>query len=475
MPKFVYSILPLLFAGSIWAFSFAHTDFVLRDYLWFLLLSVSVLSLFYLFLRRFKAPVMSWPLGMFIFACAPIVTPSLLQTDQLRYIWDGLHLSQGVNPYSFTPQSVIEKMPNGVRFIFNSGAELHLPWAQYINHPSFFTVYPPLAELLFALSTFLNPFFSEYGSTHWLPWMQNAFPHFVFWPWELGLRILVGGALAMVVYLLRSRRWDLILFHPLVFLTAIANIHVDALMLPLLVLIFFPNSLSRSQPHGFLLSAAILTRWLPGLFIPTSFVQLLRRSGFRVAILLLASVISVCGVVLFYFWLGSGGKLLSSPKAYAQHWYFFGYLHRFMMDFLTFIAAPGHPAQWAKGLLTPPFLVACGLILFAQWKGKISFHLASLLVLTSFLMISPTLHPWYLLSLLLIGVRYQNVLATVWVWPLLAPLSYVYYFKMADVPWVRMIVYLAISGLLLRDGILVLRRIRRLSTPSNIESLDKVV
>lgn len=475
MTKLIYSILPLLYASSIWAFSFAHIDFILNDYLWFLLISTAVLSGFYLFLRRLRAPIVRWQFGMFIFACAPILTPSLLQTDQLRYIWDGLHMSQGVNPYSFTPQSVIETMPQGVRLVLGSGADLHLPWARYINHPGFFTVYPPLAELLFAFSTHLNPFFSAYGSSHWLPWMQHTLPHFIFWPWELGLRILVGGVLAALIYLLKCERWDLFLFHPLVFLTAIANIHVDTLMLPLLALIFFPNRLTRFLPHGSLLSAATLTRWLPGLFIPTSFVQLLRRYGVRFALLLLVSVVSVCGVVLFYFWLGSQGNMLSSPKAYAEQWYFFGYLHRFVMDLLILAEAPGHPAQWAKAILTPLFLVTTGFILFAQWQGKISFHLASLLVLTFFFMMTPTLHPWYLLSLLFLGVRYQHVFTSVWVWPLLAPLSYVYYFNMADVSWVRVIVYLVISGLLLQDGRLLLKRIRRLSGPSNSRYLHKVI
>jgi hypothetical protein len=399
---------------------------------------------------------------MLVFGCAPIVTPSLLQTDQLRYIWDGLHLSQGVNPYSFSPQSVIETMPQGVNLILKSGAQVPIPWARYINHPEFFTVYPPLAEILFAISTHLNPFFSSVGVNYGLPWVQKFLPHFVFWPWELGLRIMVGFALAGTVFILRKFRWDLLLFHPLVFLTAIANLHVDALMLPLLALVFIPNQLTRLSPHGLILSAAFLVRWLPALFIPATVIDILRREGLRSAGLMFLTIASVCGVLFFYFWLGSNGNMFSSPKAYAEHWYFFGFLHRFIMDLLVFSGAHGHHAQYAKVLLAAPFVLSCAFVLWMQWKGKLSFQLASLLILILFFMVSPTLHPWYLLSVLLVGFRYMHLLKVVWVWPLLAPLSYTYYFEMTDVPLVRVSVYVVISVLLLFDGRLILNRINRL-------------
>lgn len=459
----IFALLPLIYAISIWGFSVLKAEFVLSHSLWFLLFSTAFLSGLYLVARKSKTPVLNWKLGIFLFGCAPVITPSLLQTDQLRYIWDGLHLSQGVNPYSFSPQSVIESMPHGVNIILESGAQIPIPWAKHINHPEFFTVYPPLAEILFAISTHLNPLFYSFGSNSGLTWLQKNLPDFVFWPWELGLRIMVGLALASSVFILRNFRWDLLLFHPLIFLTAVANIHVDALMLPLLALVFTPNQLTRLSPHGLLLSAAVLVRWLPGLFIPTAVIDILRREGARAAALMILTIASVCGILLYYFWLGSNGNMLSSPKAYAEHWYFFGFLHRFVMDLLIFLGTPGHPAQIAKALLAAPFVLSCAFVLWMQWKGRLSFQLASLLVLTFFFMVAPTLHPWYLISLLLVGFRFKNSFRYVWVWPLLAPLSYTYYFNMSDVPLVRIGVYLVISILLVLDGRLLLKRIRRLS------------
>jgi hypothetical protein len=461
MTVFTFSLLPFVYAFLLWFFALSNTDFVLSHYLWFLLASHGFLTCFYLFLRKRDAPVFGARLGMLVFFLAPIVTPSLLQTDQLRYIWDGLHLSQGVNPYRFSPQSIIDTMPQGVNLVLETGTQVPIPWARHINHPGMHTVYPPLAEILFAVSTHLNPFFSSSGVRYGLSWAQQVLPHFVFWPWELGLRVLVGVALAGTVFVLKSHRWDLFLFHPLVFLTAIANIHVDALMLPLLALVFFPNKLSRSAPHGVAVSMAFLVRWLPGLFIPTALVQTFRRDGWRAMILLLMSSASLCGVILFYFWKGSDGNMLSSPKAYAEHWYFFGFMHRFVMDLLEVSGAAGHRAQLAKAILSVPFALAAAWVLVMQWRGRLSFSLASLLILLAFFVVAPTLHPWYLLTLLLVGFRHQRPCRVVWIWPLMAPLSYVYYFNMTDVPWVRASVYLIISVLLVCDLRLILRHVNR--------------
>jgi len=58
--------------------------------------------------------------------------------DIWRYLWEGLVLTEGLNPYNLPPNS-------------ENLAELRTDWSARINHPEVTAIYPPLAQLLFAV------------------------------------------------------------------------------------------------------------------------------------------------------------------------------------------------------------------------------------------------------------------------------------------------------------------------------------
>ena len=63
-----------------------------------------------------------------------------LSDDVYRYLWDGRVLSEGTNPYSHAPAD-------------DALTALRAPWHDRINHPDVPTIYPPVAQLLFALAS----------------------------------------------------------------------------------------------------------------------------------------------------------------------------------------------------------------------------------------------------------------------------------------------------------------------------------
>jgi len=69
-----------------------------------------------------------------------VFAPPVFSDDIYRYIWDGRIMNEGINPYRYAPTD------NELEAFRNKS------WER-INHPELKTIYPPLAQLYFAIVT----------------------------------------------------------------------------------------------------------------------------------------------------------------------------------------------------------------------------------------------------------------------------------------------------------------------------------
>lgn len=87
-----------------------------------------------------------------------ILIPSspVLEDDFYRYLWDGAVTASDFNPYVFSPQDVMDKkndVPEKIlKLSDQSGHIIHK-----INHPKMKTLYPSMAQIVFAISYILFP------------------------------------------------------------------------------------------------------------------------------------------------------------------------------------------------------------------------------------------------------------------------------------------------------------------------------
>ncbi len=72
-----------------------------------------------------------------------------LSDDVYRFIWDGRLLINGHNPFDYLPSHYIE---NGI-----SIEGINQPLFEKLNSPEYFTIYPPVAQGVFALACWLFP------------------------------------------------------------------------------------------------------------------------------------------------------------------------------------------------------------------------------------------------------------------------------------------------------------------------------
>ncbi|MCP4471975.1 MAG: DUF2029 domain-containing protein [Gammaproteobacteria bacterium] len=219
----------------------------------------------------------------------------VLEIDYYRYLWDGAVLANGFNPYALPPAQVpgseLESLAMQAGLVF-----------ERINYRELSSIYPPLAQLLFALA-------------HWLePWQAD------------GLRYLYlladGMALLLILSILRrlglSPLWSCIYWwNPLLVILTYNGLHMDLLLLPLLMLALQSMIVQRPLVAcGALTLAAGIKLW-PLLLLPFALRGLLTRR--RPLAMAIGSVVTIGSVgILPMLLFGSADH--SGLAAFSQHW-----------------------------------------------------------------------------------------------------------------------------------------------------------
>ena len=195
-----------------------------------------------------RLPVLGgWRLAaVALFGAAAMMVPLLwtrpaLSDDMYRYVWDGRVQAEGVSPYRYPPDA-IELYSLRDRDIW-----------RHINRKPAVTIYPPGAELAFALLWRIRP--------DSIRWFQMA----------MALGALAAGAL--LLGLLRdlgrsTARVLIFLWSPLLIYETGHAAHVDGLLLPLLVGAWWARVRSRDTLTGVLLGLATATKLYPVLLLP---------------------------------------------------------------------------------------------------------------------------------------------------------------------------------------------------------------
>jgi len=331
----------------------------------------------------------AWSFGFIIsmgavFRVLFLMRPPELSDDIYRYLFDGQVLLSGANPYHAAPLDTLSRHPS------LSGL------AALINHADLPTIYPPAAQFVFAAGAFLGGVF---GMKLFL----------------IVLDILSCVLMARILHRLGRPQSNLILYawHPLPVVEIAGSGHIDSAVIffTFMSLFFLMRSTFttggfKSIWHclsgwaaGFFLAAAVLTKWLPLMFLPG--VALLSCSGNRRSAVygFLLGGIAMMGV----FWpeVQNGLHTLS---IYAANWEFSGFAFRLLR-------AVSGSGGIARLVLAAVFIAVAGIVYFRCYRAIGGFRQGKTVgdgllifkavygVVIAFLILTPTLHPWYVLYL----------------------------------------------------------------------------
>jgi glycosyl transferase family 87 len=320
--------------------------------------------------------------------CAALLRATLLarapdlSDDVWRYLWDGSLSARGVSPYAFSPDD--PEMRGAAPQLFSR-----------LAHRDVRTVYPPVAQAAFRV-------FGGRGSlTAWKAFAAAADVSVV--------ALLAAGAggpgagFAAALYA----------FHPLPITESAGEGHLDSVGIALLLASLSHLSRRRRGAAGIAFAMSVLTKYVS----LAAAIPLLRKGGSK---FLAAAALS--SAVLWLAAAHPGPSPAGDLGQYATRWDFNSPLYSAAVTLMDSSALPdrakaffldwkerlGHPAWtvrvfpyfhsafFARALLGSALAV---LLVAIAWRVR-RLEAAVFGSLAALLLLSPTLHPWYLLWVL---------------------------------------------------------------------------
>lgn len=329
-----------------------------------------------------------------------------LSQDFYRFIWDGLLLQSELNPYAFRPNDLIDN-----HVLFNAPIKEALFAGMGELSAQHYSNYPPVNQLGFAFSVY------------WFP--QHLMGTVIVMRLllilsEIGLFFILKKLLKEFELPLSRIGWYFL--NPLVIIELTGNLHWEGVMLFFFALGWWLLLRQKNLFASIAFACSIATKLIPLLLLAV-FARFLPWK--RTLLLSVLGSLSL-GLIFFPFFKDIG---LENYFATLQLWF---KNFEFNGSFYYIIRWIGYEVkgfniirQWGE---VAPWIIAAFVVLFSLAKPKKNAQevfRSMLFLLTFYYLIASIVHPWYVISLVLLSLftSYRFPL----VWSLLIPLSYVTY------------------------------------------------
>ncbi len=296
---------------------------------------------------RLQNGSLAWMLGAALcFRAIAWWAPVSLSDDIYRYVWDGVVMDSGVNPYRYAPADP-------------ALAPLRADWHAAINHPSVPTIYPPGVQLVFWAVARRSP---TVGAMKLAATLADCLVVGLVAGWLRARRLPLGRVLVYA--------WS-----PLAILEFAGSGHADVFAIACLVAASWALDRGRRWSALVALAASVLGKLVPAVVFPLFLV----RAGWRPCLMATASVI------LAYALFATGGvDPWLGARTFAAHWQ--GNAVAFPL--LEALAGSRQAAM---------ALVAAVVLAVLAWlvRQRVDLPVAAATVLGMSILLSPVLHPWY--------------------------------------------------------------------------------
>ena len=280
-------------------------------------------------------------------------TPTL-SDDIYRYVWEGLVVRSGFNPFSLAPDAQqLAALRDAAVF-------------PQITRPNLTGIYPPLAQYIFAGASFLWPTITG---------MKAVFVLF-----DLATILLIISILGTLnENKLKSAIYAL---NPLIILEFSGSGHLDSAGIFFMTLALYAALKKKELLSAASLGAGVLVKFIPALLLPLC----VKKNKF--AGLLIFPGIVAAGFIPF---IDAKEKLFASLFLYLDNWTFNASVYTLLLH-----AIPDN--QLARRAAAAVFFIMIALIYsmyFRRSRAKQEIVTTCELILIVLLLLSPVVHPWY--------------------------------------------------------------------------------
>jgi hypothetical protein len=272
-----------------------------------------------------------------------------LSDDVWRYIHDGRAQAAGVNPYLYAPSDPRTAQYRGPEF------------AQ-INHPELPTIYPPVAQLAFRLAaTTIDPLFV------WRLLVLAA-----------EIIILITGALLLKRHDLPAANLALYAWHPLAIIEGVGSAHLEPIAVAFLVVACLWLSSAAHARAGAALAASVAAKLVA--------LPLLLLLGLRNRRAALAFAFVLLAVYLPFSF--DNANAFGSLRIFTETW-----------ESNASIYALAVPFVGARDYRLLAAIILAGIVVLLSAR-RTSLNDGAFIFFLAFFLLSPVVHPWYLLWVL---------------------------------------------------------------------------
>jgi len=344
---------------------------------------------------------------------------AILSDDIYRYMWEGKVVVNGINPFAYSPSDPeLTALRDTVIY-------------PQINHPWLPTIYPPLAQSMFAAAYTIG------GDTTWAFKLLCA----VF-------ELLTLAALLVWLPMVGARRSVLLLylFSPLILIEFYLSAHLDILAMPFLIAALIAVQRARPGIAGIMLALASLIKFFGLFFVPFIFFYFRRGARWKFG----GIFVSVVALSYLPFIAMGGGEVFGSLTDYLSEWQFNASVFELFKAVIGF--------TWARNLMGGLFAGWLVLLLFRRMNIFKRLYRA----FAGYVILTTTLFPWYLVWLFPFMLVYRSPAFLFLSGAIL--LSYHVHIgfyatgEWSVIPWLTALAYAPFYGLLIRQ---VVRRKNR--------------
>jgi hypothetical protein len=308
-----------------------------------------------------------------------LLSNPIQEDDFYRYLWDGTVVARGLNPYLLAPQAVREGRAEDARVQPYARIAQHEPGVALIlsrvNHPEVPTIYPPLAQGLFAVGAIIAP-----GSLFVLRVLLLCCDLALCWLLVALLRDLAINPAYVTFY-----AWS-----PLVIKETLNSAHYDVLPALWLMVALFLSLRGKVLVTYASVALAVLGKVYPLLLLPLFACRTwcTHGSAWTVAGLAVTCLLILIGYAPFW---QDSAALWQGTRAFAERWQ----TNSFLFPALRMLVDERWVANAIVAMLSAG--VALGTLVRFELRDAYEFLWAVFLVLGVMFLLSPVGNPWYFL------------------------------------------------------------------------------
>lgn len=333
----------------------------------------------HLFIYRY-ALTEKWLLIIGILARLPLFLslPSL-SDDFYRFLWDGYLLQSGIHPFKGLPAQFLDLDIPG----------LTLELYEKLNSKNYFTVYPPINQYIFQLSVLI-------GKSNWL--VAADFMRLILLLCDLGSWYYLRKVLILENQ--QARLAFLYFLNPLVILELTGNLHFEGMVIFFLLIGIYHFRKNHVHISAIGFGMAIGTKLLPLIYLPGAFFLGLQSKKWLIAVLggllglsTLAPMISPAFI----------NGLQNSLDLYFRKFEFNASLY-FLVRAIGLWITGYNPIAIVGPLLSAISALSIILTSLVSYKKGWKMPFTFMIILSIYLFFATTVHPWYILPLVVFGL-----------------------------------------------------------------------